>query len=85
MLKMRETPDSELATPEAINFRIEKLRRELGNNNRPAPLLKRIEALKMRLPKTPGAAIVPAVDPVLLLSKSDLDWDGRKPQQYAAV
>ena len=81
-MKMRETSDSELATLEAIQFRIDKIKRE-------SPVLtpalnRRLSALKLRLPSKPGASIKPAVASILLISKRDLDWNGCKPQQYSA-
>lgn len=85
--KLRETSDSELATVEAIKFRIEKIERD--------PLVsaagktKRIKALRLRLPKSEQPKDqkatdsvqpqpLPAVCAVLLVSKQDLDWGDRK-------
>ena len=68
---LRVTPDEGLVTPEAIEFRIEQLRKECQT---PA-MYRRIQALKARLPKDPKAVVVVlGVDAALLVSKSELDW-----------
>ena len=69
---LRETPDHGLQTPEAINFRIEKIKRENNNVLTPA-LMRRVAALKARLPKDPNAPLAPAFAPHLLASKKDVD------------
>lgn len=69
------TPDAGLATPEAIQIRIEQVRAAGGNT--PAAAL-RIAALKARLPKSQFAAMLPAISPELLVSKSELEWGDRK-------
>ena len=69
MTRLRITPDQELATPEAIQFRIERLRGE-----KTIQAYRRIQALKLRLPADPTAALLPAIDASLLVSKSELDW-----------
>ena len=66
--KCKVTPDEGLATNEAIQLRIEQLRKEQPTK----AVYRRILALKARLPQTPKP--VPAIDPNLLVSKSDLDW-----------
>ncbi len=81
--KIRIAADSELPTVEAINFRIELIKRE--NPILTPALMRRIAALRLRLPKDDSKAVIPAINPALLVSKSDLDWDGRKPQMYATV
>lgn len=63
---LRVTPDAELPTPEAIEFRIELLRREKPTKT----VAKRIEALKARLP---GYTPPVRVDSSLLASKSQVD------------
>jgi hypothetical protein len=66
--KCRITPDEGLVTEAAIQNRIEQLRKE-----RPAKATyRRIMALKVRLPQMPEP--IPAIDPNLLISKSDLTW-----------
>jgi len=67
--KMRITADAELATEGAINFRIASLLKEPQT---PATA-RRISALRLRLPQTAGAAILPAVNANLLISKKDLE------------
>lgn len=74
--KLKVTADSELATPEAIQFRIESLKQELSRGNSTLPklcLCRRIETLKARLPKEASAAIVAPVDATLLVSKGELE------------
>ena len=66
--KVKVTPDEGLVTPEAIQNRIEQLRKEAPTKAN----YKRILALKARLPQTSKPA--PAIDPNLLVSKSDLSW-----------
>ena len=67
--KLKVTPDSALATPEAIRFRIGQLR--AGEHGVQA--LRRIEALKARLPAD-GEKPSAGVDASLLVSKSEMDW-----------
>ena len=76
MTKVTITPDSELATVEAINYRITQLRREMANGAvtiSKMALSRRIEALKSRLPKTENGPIAPPVDAVLLVSKGEME------------
>lgn len=48
---LKVTPDEGLATPEAVRFRLGRLREELRSNPANAKgLLKRVTALRMRLP-----------------------------------
>ena len=64
--------DTALVTVEAINFRIEKIKREAGSVLNPAQA-RRIAALKARLPKDPNAPLAPAFNAALLVSKKDVD------------
>jgi hypothetical protein len=76
MTKLRITADSELATPEAIQFRIDQLRGELSNGASTTDKLclsRRIAYLKTRLPQQAGAAIVPPISAELLLTKGELE------------
>lgn len=78
MAKMKVTPDAELPTVAAIEFRIESLRKELAHNPRDLTVFRRIEALKKRLPKDPNAPIIQATNAALLASKSQVDeYNGR--------
>lgn len=79
---LRETKDGDLVTPEAINFRIEKIKRE--NATLTPALAKRIAALRLRLPKDPNVTVLEkAINPALLVSKSDVDEFGKSPLAYA--
>jgi len=80
--KMRICKDHELPTPTAIQFRIDHIKAEANNVLNPQQAA-RIAALRRRLPTDPNAPLAPAIDPNLLISKKDVDWDGRKPQLYA--
>lgn len=76
MMKPRITPDGQLATPEAIAFRI-----ALISNSSEAmspAAAKRIAALRLRLPSAAGKPLLPSVNPALLCSKSELDWGDRR-------
>jgi hypothetical protein len=66
---MRITEDKNLATEGAVRFRIDQLSLQPPT----AAILKRIAALKARLPKAEGQKMLPAIDPMLLLSKKDLE------------
>lgn len=73
---MRETKDSELVTVEAIQFRIEKIKRECGGTLT-AGASRRIAALRLRLPKKEGAPVAEAVNCAILVDKSKLTWGDR--------
>jgi hypothetical protein len=79
---MRVTPDSGLASAEAINFRIGQLRKELAKPGNHSGTMRRINALRLRLPADSTKPLGPAVDASLLISKADLEWEGRQPQSY---
>ena len=72
MMKIKITPDSELATKEAIEFRLKSLQSDMS-----ASAAKRKEYLKTRLGIKPAKieatnGIVPTFNPVLLASKKDM-------------
>jgi len=74
MATMKVTPDSQLATPDAIQCRIELIKRENGGVLSPA-IGRRITALNLRL----GAKVLtPAINAALLISKGDEEWGDRK-------
>ncbi len=81
MLKV--TADSELATPEAIQFRIDSIKRECGSVLTPAAA-NRIARLRSRLPAAPGAAMRPAVSAALLVSKSEVEEYSNRVSSYAS-
>ena len=83
MLKIRVTPDSELATPEAIEFRIAAIRKECNGILTPQAA-SRIAKLRNRLPAKPGGEIRPAVNAALLVSKSDVDEYSPNVSRYAS-
>lgn len=75
------TPDANLATPDAVRFRIGQIRERLKDCPPDAKgLLKRVAALQARLPAEKPAAgaiataapLKPAVPAYLLASKSDV-------------
>lgn len=81
--KMKICKDCDLPTPEAIKFRIEQIKKENGGVLSPAQY-SRIAALRARLPKDPNVTVLaPAIDPNLLVSKSDIDEFGKSPLAYA--
>ena len=82
MSKIRISKDSELATPEAINFRIESIKKENGGILTPAAA-NRIAALRLRLPKDPTKPLAPAISPALLINKGDEEWGDRR--KYAVA
>jgi hypothetical protein len=76
MPTIRICSDAGLPTPEAIKYRIEQIKRE--NSALTPALMRRITALKLRLPKDPCAPLLPAIDPALLLCKGDEEWGDRR-------
>jgi hypothetical protein len=80
--KIKISRDHALATADAILFRIEQIKKECGNVLTPAAY-SRIDALRARLPKDPNAPLAPAIDPNLLVSKSQIDEYGKAPSLYA--
>lgn len=80
---LRETKDSELVTPEAIRFRIERIK--AANPVMTPACARRVEALRQRLPSDPNnsAVLAPAINPNLLISKRDVDEYSKRPQLYA--
>jgi hypothetical protein len=72
---VRVCKDENLPTPEAIKFRIDSIKRDSPILT-PA-LMRRITALKLRLPKDPMAPLLPAIDPAMLIKKGDEEWGDR--------
>lgn len=66
---LRITADKDLATEGAVRFRIG----QLEHMPQTTAIKNRLAALKARLPKAEGQTIRPAIDPMLLLSKKDLE------------
>jgi hypothetical protein len=73
---VRICKDENLPTPEAIKFRIEQIKRE--NPVLTPALMRRITALKLRLPKDPFAPLLPAIAPEMLIKKGDEEWGDRR-------
>lgn len=73
MAKMKITPDSQLATKEAVQTRIDQLKSELVRTTNPSDVKQlngRIRALQTRLGIGPIEKTV--TNPALLISKNDL-------------
>ena len=79
MAELRKTPDSGLVTEAAIRFRIEELRND--RTLAAQPKLRRIRALKARLPEHANQPVRKYVD---IHSKSDENEFGRT-QVYASA
>jgi hypothetical protein len=73
MTTIKVTPDAKLVTPEAIQFRIDQIKKENGGVLTPA-VFKRVAALNLRL-KAPLSA---PINPALLLSKGEEEWGDRR-------
>lgn len=76
MYQFRKAPkvtrDDELATPEAIQFRIDQIVKEKGGVL-DAASARRIASLRSRLPAKPGGAVREGASDALLASKADCD------------
>lgn len=72
---IRTTPDHALATPEAIQHRIEMIRRTGGNTPAAA---NRIAALRSRLPSAIGQPVLEGFSAALLVPKGQLEWGDRQ-------
>ena len=77
---VKTTPDHALATPEAIQFRIEHIRSSCGNSPAAA---NRIAALKSRLPSAVGGPVRDGFAAALLVAKGQLEWGDRRPAPQA--
>lgn len=82
--KARMMRDEELDRPEQIECRIRLLRSQLTGPGDKVALVRRIAALKGRLPQAAGQPVAPPVPQEFLLDKSLHLWGDKKPQLAVA-